>query len=73
MALMSATIPYAEVTDAFYRESEFLEMAVDATAEDLALAGSRSRSRFEAAVSKSLDEETDRILALIARGSLSPQ
>ncbi len=73
MALLSATVPYDQVDDACYREAEFLDMAVDVTAEGLALARGRSRSRFEAAVSKSLNEETDRILTLIARGSTSPQ
>jgi hypothetical protein len=73
MALLSATVPYDEVDDACYREAEFLDMAVDVTAEGLALARGRSRSRFEAAVNKSLNEETDRILTLIARGSTSPQ
>lgn len=73
MALLSVTVPYDQVDEAYYREAEFLDMAVDVTAEDLALAGGQIRSYFEAAVNKSLNEETDRILVLIARGSPSPQ
>ncbi len=73
MALLSVTVPYDQVDEACYREAEFLDMAVDVTAEGLALAGGRSRIFFEAAVSKALNEETDRILVLIARGSPSPQ
>jgi hypothetical protein len=73
MALLSATVPFDQVDEACYRESEFLDMAVDITAENLALAPGRSRSRFVASVCKSLNEETDRILSLIARGSPSPQ
>lgn len=73
MALLSATIPYREVEQTCYREAESLDMAVDVAAEVLALAGGQSRTRFEAAVSKSLNEETDRILTLIAPGSPSSQ
>ncbi len=72
MALMSATVPFDQVEEAYYRESEFLDIAIDLTADDLALARP-SRKHFQAAVSKSLNEETDRILLRIARGSPSAQ
>jgi hypothetical protein len=73
MALLSATIPYEQVSDTCFRETEFLGMAISVAAEGLALKGGRIRNRFEAAVGKALDEETDRILSLIAPGSPSLQ
>ncbi|GLI92390.1 hypothetical protein LMG27198_13820 [Methylocystis echinoides] len=72
MALLSATVPQDQVDDTYQRESEFLGVAVSIAADEFALPGGH-RSRFEAAVGKALHEETDRILALITRGSLSPQ
>lgn len=73
MALQSATVPYGQVGEECDRQSEFLGMAVDLAAEGLALRSGLLRSRFEAAVSEALHEETDRILSLIARGSPSWQ
>jgi hypothetical protein len=73
MALLSATVPFDQVEDNCYRETEFLGMAVGIAAEHLALQDFRTRNRFEAAVSKALDQETDRILSLIAPGSLARQ
>jgi hypothetical protein len=73
MALQSATVPAEQVDETFFRETEFLSMAVNIAADDLSLPSDRSRSRFEAAVQKTLDLETDRILALIAKGPRSLQ
>lgn len=73
MALLSATIPFNQVDETCYRETEFLGMAVSVAADGLAIKSRQNRSRFEAAVSKALDEETDRILSLIAPGSQSLQ
>lgn len=72
MALLSATVPQDQVDETYERESEFLGVAVSLAADEFALPGGL-RNRFEAAVGKALHEETDRILALITRGSLSPQ
>lgn len=71
MALLSATVPYDRVDETFARETEFLGIAINFAADEFALGD--TRSRFEAAVSKALDEETDRISSLIARGTPSPQ
>jgi hypothetical protein len=73
MALQSATVPADQVDETYYRETEFLGMAVDLAASHLSLACDRRRSRFEAVVRKTLDLETDRILAQIAKGPRSPQ
>lgn len=73
MALLSATVPQDQVEEAHKRESEFLGIAVSLAADEFSLQPSRTRRRFEAAVGKALNEETDRILALIARGTPSPQ
>jgi hypothetical protein len=72
MALLSATVPGDQVDETYRRESEFLDVAVSLAADEFALPGG-TRNRFKAAVGRALDEETDRILALITRGSLSPQ
>ncbi len=72
MALLSATVPYNQVDETCYREAEFLGMAVSVAADGLAIS-KQNRSHFEAAVSKALNEETDRILSLIAPGSRSLQ
>jgi hypothetical protein len=73
MALLSATLPRDLVDETCQRESEFLGLAVSLTADEFALPGGSARSRFEAAVGKALDKETDRILSLIAKGTASPQ
>lgn len=73
MALQSATVPADQVDESYYRESEFLGMAVGLAAENLDLACDGARGRFEASVFRALDAETDRILALIARGTPSLQ
>ncbi len=73
MALLSATVPYDQVDETCYRETEFLGIAVSVAADGLAIKSGRIRSRFEAAVSRALNEETNRILSLIAPGSRSPQ
>lgn len=73
MALQSATVSPDQVEESYYRETEFLGMAVGLAAEGLDLACDRTRGRFEATVRKALDVETDRILALIAKGSASLQ
>lgn len=73
MALHSSTVPAEEVDEFYYRESEFLGMAVGLAAADLELACERTRVRFEATVHKALNAETDRILALIAKGTPSLQ
>lgn len=73
MALLSATIPYNQIDENCYRETEVLGMAVSVAADGLAIESRRTRSRFEAAVGKALDEETNRILSLIAPGSRSLQ
>lgn len=73
MALQSATVPADQVDESYYRETEFLGMAVGLAAENLELGCDRTRGRFEATVRAALDAETDRILALIARGTPSLQ
>lgn len=73
MALLSSTIPYDQVVEECDRESRSLDVAVTLAARELVLQRGFVRSHFEAAVSKALNEETDRILSLIARGSPSPQ
>ncbi len=73
MALLSATVPRDQVDETCQRESECLGIVVSLAAEEFALRLGWARSRFEAAVGKALDQETDRILSLIARGTQSPQ
>jgi hypothetical protein len=73
MALQSATVPADQVDESYYRESEFLGMAVNMAADNLALGCDQTRNRFEATVQQALDAETDRILALIAKGTRSLQ
>ncbi len=73
MALLSATVPADQVDETYHRESEFLEIAVSVAADEFALTRSSVRKRFEAAVGKALDNETDRILSLLAKGSAFPQ
>jgi hypothetical protein len=71
MALQSATVPADQVDASYSRETEFLGMTVSVAADDLALASDRSRGRFEATVLEAFNCETDRILALIAKGTRS--
>lgn len=73
MALLSATVPRDQIDEICQRESDFLAIAVDLVADQFTLLGGGVRNRFEAAVGKALDKETDRILSLIARGTSSPQ
>lgn len=73
MALQSATVPPDQIDEFYYRETEFLGMAVGLAAEGLDLDSERTRGRFEATVQEALDVETDRILALIAKGTPSLQ
>lgn len=71
MALQSATVPADKVDESYSRESEFLGMTVSLAANDLAIASAQGRDRFEARVVETFNYETDRILALIAKGSRS--
>ena len=46
MALQSATVSPDQVEESYYRETEFLGLAVGLVAEDLDLACDRTRGRF---------------------------
>jgi hypothetical protein len=71
MALQSATIPTEQIDETYYREVENLAKAIELAAGAFAIHYDHTRSDFEAVVSDALETETDRILSLIVKGSIS--